>query len=340
MPTKFLDIVPKQESWSIVDSSKLGTYMTCPRKYFYTYIMGWRFKEPNVHLVFGTAWHLATEHLLKTKYSVEGLDEAKYIFYEHYRKNFDSSRDDGNEPKTPARGLISLDSYAKKFKSDNVAYNVLGTELAGRVQIGHNQVMAFRIDAVLEELNYSLNGENQVIVLDHKTSQRRMSFWVDEWKMSMQILLYIHALNCIMGTDHQNRVKGARIRGAFFYKAKPAEFEEAPVYRTIGQMQAWLTTVQAWYELLMSDMRILLRDDSLEALSMDSFPMNTKSCFEYGRPCEFFDYCSADSWTNPLQKCHKVPLEFAQEWWNPLDDPNIEHHLDLTGVENAANTNR
>jgi len=334
MSVKFTDIIPQQDEWRIIDSTKLGCYMQCPRKYFYQYLLGWQPREPNIHLVFGTAWHLAAEHLLKEQYAESSVEGAQFAFFNYFREYFDSSRDRDFEPKSMANALASIASYAKKFKSDVVNYSCLGTEIAGVVMIGPKHPMAFRIDAILEEQNYSLGGHNQVIILDHKTSQRRMYYWQDEWKMSTQILLYIHVANCIHGMN-EGIVKGARIRGAFFYKAKPTEYEEAPVYRTLSQMQAWLTSTRAHYDLLMSDMRILLNDDSVEHDEMEAFPMNEKSCFLYNRPCEFFDFCSADGWANPLRKCERTPQSFKVRQWNPLDDEYIEHRINLTQLEES-----
>jgi hypothetical protein len=326
------DVIPRQSEWRIIDSTKLGTYMQCPRKYFYAYLLGWQPREPNIHLVFGTAWHLAAEHLLKTQYDEKEVEEAQFKFFNYFRDHFDSSRDRDFEPKTLANALESIKTYAKRFKSDVVNYQVLGTEIAGRVMIGPKHPMAFRIDAVLEELQYSLGEIHKVIVLDHKTSQRRMYYWKDEWKMSIQILLYIYVAMCIHGMSPDLEI-GARVRGAFFYKAKNTEYEEAPVDRTPNQMQAWLTSIRAHYDLLMSDMRILLSEDKVGNDEMEAFPMNEKSCFLYSRPCEYFDFCSADGWANPLQKCDRTPKAFVVRQWNPLADPNIEHKIDLVQLE-------
>ena len=46
-----------------VDSTKINTFLDCPRQYFFTYVLGWRSDRPNNHLVFGQAWHEAMEHL-------------------------------------------------------------------------------------------------------------------------------------------------------------------------------------------------------------------------------------------------------------------------------------
>ena len=73
--------------WDILDSSKIQSYMRCPRKYFFNHILGWSLEEEeqgaleisssgllaapkseirkSEHLVFGTAWHHSMEHLLR-----------------------------------------------------------------------------------------------------------------------------------------------------------------------------------------------------------------------------------------------------------------------------------
>jgi len=51
------DLIPYHYTWEIQDSSKVQDAMTCMRRYFYNYILGWQSDAPNNHLVFGSAWH-------------------------------------------------------------------------------------------------------------------------------------------------------------------------------------------------------------------------------------------------------------------------------------------
>src|ERR1700677_4105439 len=44
-----------------VDSTSLGEFKQCPRKYFYSIIQGWQPKRTSVHLTFGILLHSARE---------------------------------------------------------------------------------------------------------------------------------------------------------------------------------------------------------------------------------------------------------------------------------------
>src|SRR5271167_1415999 len=44
-----------------VDSTSLGVFKTCPRKYQYSIIFGWRSREESPHLTFGILLHKARE---------------------------------------------------------------------------------------------------------------------------------------------------------------------------------------------------------------------------------------------------------------------------------------
>src|SRR5574337_1338954 len=80
--------VEAHRTFNINDSTKLKTYMTCRRKYFYRYVLGWSLEEPNIHLVFGEAWHLAMAHLLTNGYSPQSVAEAYELFRAKYLESF------------------------------------------------------------------------------------------------------------------------------------------------------------------------------------------------------------------------------------------------------------
>ena len=88
-----------KEIWDVLDSTKIKAYLECPRKFFYEYVVGWRSIEPNIHLEFGKAWHLAMEHLLVKGYEDEELVQAYTLFHNHYRKYFPEVMDDVYAPK-------------------------------------------------------------------------------------------------------------------------------------------------------------------------------------------------------------------------------------------------
>lgn len=314
-------MIPKQSAWDVVDPSKLTVYMTCARKYFYEHVLHWREDYLNNHLIFGSCWHLACEHLLNGGYSRESIEESKFLFYNAYRQLLDSESDGLFAPKDPQNALAVLEQYWKRFSSDAREYRVLGTEVGGTVLIAPDMPMFFKIDAMLQR--YS---DDRVICLDHKTSQRRTSNWAEQWQLSIQMLTYLHVLYCLFGES--NEVGGIRVRCTFFYKARPGEFDESRVEKSLGQMQAFIDNLQSWYGALTYDMKYLIESEDTQSASMRSFPMNPNACFNYGRQCSYFDFCN--SWSNPLARAESVPLGFKHEVWDPRVDSGARTVIDLT----------
>ena len=319
--SKLTDLIEPSNTWEIIDSSKLATYMDCPRQYFYHYVLGWQKQAVNNHLVFGTAWHAAVEYLLNEGYSSKALDGAKYTFLHYYREELPEDTDHMFPPKSPADAIEALDLYAKKFSTDRAQYTVNHTEIAGVVLINVDSPMYFKMDAILQN-NYT--GKHSV--MDHKTSQRRPSNWSSIWQLKTQLLLYLHSLYCLYGGEE---VQGARVRGSFFYKSKPSEFDEAVIEKTPTQMQAWINGTNHWYNMLKHDMEELEQDSTSQDV-MNSFPQYPNACDKYFG-CPYMDFCNA--WPNPLARCEEPPLGFEIRYWNPLEIPTIRETMDLTTNE-------
>lgn len=326
-----LEVIQPHRTWDILDASKLTCYMECPRKFFFRYILGWAPDYPNNHLVFGSAWHTAMEHLLRESYSPDSLLEAKHLFMAYYRQHFGADTDEIYVPKHPANALNALDAYFQKYKHEMHTYKVLFTEIAGLVMVGDNTTMTFKMDAVLQDLEH-----DKIIGLDHKTSQRKMSNWGDHWTLSGQMLLYLHTLYCLYG---ENAPVEMLVRCGFFYKAQPNNFEEHPIDKSLEQMEAWLARTTRWIEALDKDKAMLANEDDTDQVSMASFPQNDTACFNYGQQCTYFDFCN--TWSNPLMRCERQPIGYKVEFWDPMALPEIRTKVDLTqplmeGTENGT----
>ena len=329
---KFLDVLPTQPSWSVLDSSKLTTYMSCPRKYFFRYVLGWTSEYPNNHLVFGSAWHIALEHLIKNGYAKDSYLQAVDLFMQYYRQHFPPDTDELFAPKTPDNFVRSLLLYWQTFRHDPDQYALLHTETAGIVSISPTRTMTFKCDAILHD------EYGTIIGLDYKTSQRRFPDWIDHWSLSTQMLTYLHAIKCMypMGQLHQ-----MLIRTAFFYKQdrkgenKPTIFEEYAIEKSDAQMDSWLARTNTWAIALESDMGGLIHDDDTEDATLLAFPQNDTACFNYGRKCEYFDYCTA--WSNPLTRCEEPPIGFNVTWWDPLAAPEIKERVNLITSYDSEN---
>ena len=298
--------LPYNANWEIVDSSKMTEFMDCPRSYFFRHVLGWQSTAPNNHLIFGTAWHKAQEHLLLNGY--DSVDAAVMLFMAEYRESFGPETDELFGNKTPTKADESLRSYAANFKDDLRKWEVLHTEIAGSVMITTEHLMHWRMDSILRE-----KDTGKKFSLDHKTGSRKGRTWTDKFLLSVAAGCYTHVLYCLYPREE---VKGVMYRGTFFYKSKPCEFEEVPCWKSMDSMQVWLWNTVYWYNMIRSNYELFSQCREDEEVMM-AFPMQTESCTKYFG-CSYHDFCTA--WPNPLRRCQEPPMGYKVEFWNPADD--------------------
>lgn len=318
--------VPPHKTWDIQDASKLQEYMTCPRKYFYRYVLGWTTEGVNHDLVFGEAVHRTMEVLYDAKkqdveLSTPVKTAARAAFMNHYREYFAEHTDQDKSPKDPGNVTIMLDQYIKKYAHEDI--KVEHIEVAGSVPLDTTGEMSlhFRIDTIVEQ-------EGKKLVLEHKTGKQNSRQWRDQWLLKMQVGVYTHALYCVYPTDD---VYGVVINGLLFKKGGN-ELLRIPVRKTPDSMNVWL-----WNTL---DLMVRLKKEFLRLSHcspadrvMEAFPMNTESCTKYWG-CPYIDFCTA--WPNPLKRCEEPPPGYVIERWNPSEREALAKevwHLDYKDKE-------
>ena len=293
--------VPYDETWDISDSTKVQTFMNCPRRYFYEYVLGWRLEGGNLHLVFGKAIHEAME-ILMYDLSPQAQSNAIDIFMTIYRGEFpDESTDSDRGVKTPIKGLEAITGYAAKYNSID-SFDSVRTEIAGTVPINDEDFLTFRIDAIIRD-------KDGVWLMDHKTTSRVSQVWMDQWSMSFQLGTYSHVLYSLHEADE---VWGAKINGIALYK-KGVEFLRVPVKKSPEMMQSWLFNANHWMDMINKEFSRLSQSTDSHSV-LEAFPQNTGSCGSYGG-CPYLDFCMA--WPNPLRRADAIPFGFKQEFWNP-----------------------
>lgn len=297
------NLVP-DKTWDIYDSSKIQTFMQCPRKYFYQYILGWTTDEPNVHLVFGEAWHRAMETLLNEGYTNQAVKIAYDRFLAYYREYFTELQDSSNFPKSPSSVVPTLVEYIQKYKRTDT-FEVLYTEIAGTVPINEKRVVHFRLDSIVK-------GDEGIFSLEHKTGSRLMSTWIDQWTLKMQIGTYMHVLHSLYDPSE---VYGIKVNGVIFRKTSN-EYIRVPIRKSVDMMNTWLWNVNHFADLIEWNMNEMMESTEEETV-FNAFPMNTESCISYGKACKFMDFCSV--WSNPLQHSDETPTGFVKKYWNPSE---------------------
>lgn len=308
-------------SMDIHDASKVQTFMDSPRKYFYQYILGWRKEEPNIHLVFGSAWHGAMEHLLLSlntddPYGDKYLMEAYDLFQQTYMEAFpDPLTHDAHGAKSLGNGLQALVDYTNTWRRSDVGHmTTLYTEVAGSIPISETRLTHFKLDSIVVK-----NGE--VMSLEHKTTGRKTDSWLNKWGVMIQPFVYTHALRALFGDEV---VKGTVINGAVLRKSSN-EMLRMPVFKNDQQMRAGLWSINHWYDQIRWNTENLL-DTTVDDDVMAAFPCNSMSCSKFG--CEFMTFC--EHWANPLQRADHPPIGFVQEFWDPRrenDDAKYVVHV-------------
>lgn len=294
----------KHPTWEINDSSKIKTYLDCPRKYFYEYVLGWAPDYPRHDLEFGEAWHKAMEVFYLYGFSDDALQLAKAKFIEHYRKFFDENTDMDYAPKSPGNAMLALEEYRGKYADDSTRFKILHVEVAGSVLLTPEHSIYYRLDTALED-----KESGAISFLEHKTTKRLGRQWLDQWSLSIQLGTYCHVLYSLYGLE---RVYGGTVNGVAFQK-KGNEFVRVPVRKTPDSMNVWHWSTCFWLDQLHQQYELLKKCSPKDTI-MEAFPLNPESCTKYWG-CPFHDFCT--SWPNPLQRCEEPPLGYVEYRWDP-----------------------
>lgn len=291
------------ETQFILDSTKIMQYMNCPRRYFFEYILHWRPEAPNVHLVFGEAWHLAMEHILLHGFGHDSLAEAYTLFLNKYRESFPAEWDEVNKTKNPNKAIGALAKYALTYEPLDKE-KVLYTEIAGSVMIAKDRLVYFKMDSILER------PDGSIMSREHKTGTNVNRQWIDQWVLSVQSGMYSHVLHCLFPN-----VWGVEINGVFL-GGKDTNLQRVPVRLSPRLMQIWLTNVNSWYDKILLDTERLLCYADKEVV-MTAFPLCTTNCTQYFG-CAYHDFCRM--WENPWKMREEIPTGFKVEVWDPRSE--------------------
>lgn len=301
--------VKHHDTLEVLDSTKIKTYMACPRKFFFSYVLGWNPQNTSHDLVFGASVHSCLESIYRDwmkegkGYRDEQLLKGLSRFVQTYREEFPPETDSEVGPKNPNSFARLLMLYADTYAHDN--FEVLYTEIAGSICVGTSAEGKQRdMYMVLDTVCRDQKGE---FILEHKTSKWGTYLWSKSFEQSIQVGVGNHVLHCLYDKPY-----GMVINGLLF-RAKEPEFKRLPIPMSPLQMEDWLVTVNSYFDMIYRDLDKLTESTDKEAV-LKCFPKNETACLQFNRVCPYADVCQGCA--NPLRNVNP-PIGFKQEYWDP-----------------------
>lgn len=299
-----------QYAW---DSTSLGWLKECPRKYYYSMIMGYRSKGESVHLKFGIIYHSALELYDKLRAEPQGAlvhdlavrEVVRYCLKETWNKESVNETTgeviaahawlSDHNTKTRETLIRTVIWYLEQFKDDPAQTLILANgrpavELSFKMPIEEPYILSGHLDRVVE-----LAGNRYVS--DRKTTGSTISsYYYDQYEPDNQMSLYSLAARVVFDTPVSGvMIDAAQIAVGF------SRFGRGFTYRTPGQVDEWL-----------ADTRDFFRQAEGYA-ERKHWPMNDKSCHKFGG-CPFRKVCSKDAAVRQTF----LESDYVVNHWNPL----------------------
>jgi hypothetical protein len=286
-----------------VNSSSLGPFKECPRKYYYSILLGLRPREAKVDLQFGTWVHEARAGYDMLRNDGADHEQAVEAVLESLLKatwNSELGRPWFSEsPQKTRIGLLrTMVWYFDQFGESDPFQTLRLADGKPAVELGFKFDSGVHAESTGEPIQFygtldriaSMNGE--VFLLDTKTTKSTVNQqFLQLFSPDNQFSLYIIAARTATALPIRSLVLDAIQIGTDF-----SRFQRGLVQRTDDQCEEWLEDAS---EVLRSMERAALRQ---------YWPQNDKSCGFYGG-CQFRQVCGS----SPARRQQMLDREFVKE---------------------------
>jgi putative RecB family exonuclease len=223
-----------------VSHTRLSTWLDCPKKYEYSYVLEAEEDGTSVPLVFGSAIHEAVAAFfegLKAKAPLI-LDEVHAVFERAFADEVYVAEtmgcpmewDDTNFEETVEKGQKMLACFFDKVDRD---LDVMHTEYAFDVKTPEGCVLKGFMDCVVR------TGENSFKIIELKTAKR--TYTQDRLLYDLQPTVYIAALREIV--PEADKIE---FEYWLLMKTKEPDLKILPVVRNAGDLQELKDTIRGY----------------------------------------------------------------------------------------------
>lgn len=290
-----------------IDSTSLGEFKLCPRKYYYSILRGLQPRGGSVHLTWGIYLHSIRERYEHLRAEAVSHDDAldrvldwilKSTWNSELKRPWLSGHDTKNRQTIIQTTVWYLDALGRDdpFETVIMANGKPAVELSFRFDSGWKTASGESI-VLCGHLDRLAKLNDFVYILDAKSSSVEPGpNWAKQFNPDNQFSLYSVAAKVVYSTDVQGIiVDGVQPMVTF------SRFARHLVPRTSDQLDEWLADAQ-WQVALME-----------ECAERQYWPMNDKSCKMWGG-CPFQALCSR----SPKARENWVSTDYEVRVWDPL----------------------
>jgi len=245
--------------------------------YFYNYILNRASPGENYPIGFGVAYHTYREVLEQALLTERRIDHEAALAAA--LKDFDEPPEEHRYSYLNAGRLrLTCEVAFEIWKREKAAKRVvvLEAEQSFDLILPSGRRFGGRFDQVVE-------WNKKLWVRDFKTTSRKLKNWSELFAVDHQPTGYTWAANILSGRP----IQGAIIELVHNTKTINANFDQAPITRSPGQITQWLSSLER--ELDDIERNVALVED----LGYLAFPQRSDSCKDFGG-CFWLDACSKD----------------------------------------------
>ncbi len=270
-----------------VNSSSLGPFKQCPRKYYYSIICGWESHDTSVHLTFGTLIHAGIARYELERHQGASHDDAlmttlRAALEVTWDKRLGRPWISNHPEKNRGSFIRSLVWYLEAFGQNEHMERVVLPGEALAVELPFVFDSQYKAESTGEAvmfygtLDRLVKLNDKMYVLDTKTTKSALApAWFKSFSPDNQFSLYMLAAQVVFGIQATALLLDGMQAGAGFTR-----LERGVVQRSEASLEEWLDDAHYWLA-------------QMESCAVAQYwPQNDKACSMYGG-CEFREICSA-----------------------------------------------
>lgn len=312
-----LSALPRNTSFSVsvpnlqiaIDSTSLGEFKQCPRKYELKLVHGWRPGVKSIHLIFGDLMHKAIEFYDHKR--AEGANHAAaleatvdWALRITWDKGLARPRADlADSIKNRNTLLRTIVWYLDQYGDNEMMQTVVLANGKPAVELSFAFDSQLRYQSTSEpillcgHLDRIVSMNEQFYIRDIKTTKSALApYWFDSFSPDNQFSLYSFAGKVAFGVPVEGVIVDGVQLGVGF-----SRFARGMVLRTKEQLQEWYVGLGYWVAQIET------------CATRGVWPQNDKACGMYGG-CEFRAVCSK----SPQLRETVLRAGYTKEVWDPM----------------------